>query len=1038
MKLEYKSKNILALTKSKAKFYEFDIHEEHHGILTTDPNKLLVLAIGILGEISALDRNFESLSNIDVVEYEELKSQLIFVAQYFDALDHSKIEPEMSVYLKIVGSAAYYLADMPGSSSVLAKTLTHEKHDLTHSSIEGPLIWMLRASRQENTMGYCSYPEVNNIIFSYVKFINQVGGISAINMACKIAQKLVYEHGTDRELFFIDIIVAVTKRRIENSSIVCLPKFTGIAIEKWSPILAKRDFISEFWPAQRLLGREDVLRGKSAVIQMPTSAGKTKSTELIIRSAFIGTRANLAVIVAPFRALCREISDSFKKAFENENVSINELLDAPQLSENDNGFLRFLLGDKFKDPSERKTVMVSTPEKLVYLLRHKPELAERIGLLIFDEGHQFDTGLRGVTYELLVASLRAAVSENTQLVLISAVISNAKTIGDWLYGERGTNIQGAHCIPTVRSVAFASWQENLGQLNYLDSESISEREFIVPRIIDQINLGKRGRERDVRFFPSRSERPSIPAYLGLRLCQQGAVAIFCGTKASVNAICSRIIEAYGRGLEMSSPLEKSNRQEISKIGRLAECHFGNDDVVYQSIMLGVLPHSASVPNGLRVSVEWAMANNMGCFVVCTSTLSQGVNLPIRYLIVSTISQAGEDIKKRDFHNLMGRAGRSGYHTEGSVIFSDVDIYEKRFSYGGKWKWDKTLELLSMGDGDICISSLKEVIAPCKILMFPWNVLDFIADPDPYRLSALNLAMKLNEDPQILVNQIHEIEKITQKIESFMLSYLKDNPQISEISVFGKLAIRTLAYHMSTPDERLLLVKVFEKISERVLAVDKDKISYYGQALLGIAQLEKIEDWANENRFQLALCFNMNELLQCCWPLIKEMALRDIVNRIFPESAVLAMANGWIDGKSYRELHNIFLSSKAYSQAPKRKMPIKISTVVDLADGAMAYDSMLIVGALADIVDGSFNNETLAGELRSLQLSLKLGLKSNFEKWLYSEGYADREICKKITEAFSLHGADLDDVDYQTIKRNPELLKKVLVDFPSYFSEIHAE
>lgn len=1035
MKLEYKSKNVLALAKSKAKLYEFDIKEEHHGILTTDPNKLLVLAIGILGEISALDRNLDILSEIKTVEYEELKSQLIFVAQYFDALDHSKIEPKMSIYLKIVGSAAYYLADMPGSSSVLAKTLTHEKHDLTDSSVEGPLIWMLRASRHERTMRYCSYAEVNNIIFSYVNFINQIGDISAINIACETAHKYIYENGTDRELFFIDIIIAITKRRVGNSSINCLPKFTGIAIEAWSPILAKTNFISEFWPAQKLLGREDVLRGKSAVIQMPTSAGKTKSTELIIRSAFMGTRANLAVIVAPFRALCREISDSFTRAFENENVSINELLDAPQLSENDNGFLKFLLGDKFKDPSERKTIMVSTPEKLVYLLRHRPELAERIGLLIFDEGHQFDTGLRGVTYELLVASLRAAVSENTQLVLISAVISNAKTIGDWLYGDRGTNIQGAHCIPTVRSVAFASWQENLGQLNYLDSESISEREFIVPRIIEQINLGKRGRERDVRFFPNRDERPSIPAYLGLRLCQQGAVAIFCGTKASVNAICTRIIDAYSRGLEMSSPLEKSDRNEISKIGRLAECHFGNDDVVYQSIMLGVLPHSASIPNGLRVSVEWAMENNMGCFVVCTSTLSQGVNLPIRYLIVSTISQAGEDIKKRDFHNLMGRAGRSGYHTEGSVIFSDVDIYEKRFSYGGKWKWDKTLELLSMGDGDICISSLKEVIAPCKIPMFPWSVLDFISDPDTYRPYILDLATKSNEDPLILLDQINEIEQIIQKIESFMLSYLKDNPQINEIPIFGRLAVRTLAYHMSTPDERQLLIKVFEKISERVLAVDKDKIYYYGQALLGIAQLEKIEHWAGENRFQLPLCFNMNELLQCCWPLIKEMALRNIVNRIYPENSVLSMANGWIDGKSYRELHSIFLLSKAYSQAPKRKMPIKISTVVDLADGAMAYDSMLIVGALADIVDGSFNNDELAAELRSLQLSLKLGLKSNFEKWLYSEGFTDREICKKIAEVFALNGADLNDVDYQILKKNPDLLQRVLIDFPSYFSEI---
>jgi hypothetical protein len=35
-------------------------------------------------------------------------------------------------------------------------------------------------------------------------------------------------------------------------------------------------------------------------------------------------------------------------------------------------------------------VPVVTPEKFVYGLRHTPDLAPRIGVLIFDEGHQFD------------------------------------------------------------------------------------------------------------------------------------------------------------------------------------------------------------------------------------------------------------------------------------------------------------------------------------------------------------------------------------------------------------------------------------------------------------------------------------------------------------------------------------------------------------------------------------------------------------------------------------------------------------------------
>ena len=96
---------------------------------------------------------------------------------------------------------------------------------------------------------------------------------------------------------------------------MCLPKYSGLSKREWINTLKKKNFIKEFWPAQHLLGKADILKGESAIVQMPTSAGKTKSTELIIRSAFLSGRATLAVIVAPFRALCNEIKNTLADAF---------------------------------------------------------------------------------------------------------------------------------------------------------------------------------------------------------------------------------------------------------------------------------------------------------------------------------------------------------------------------------------------------------------------------------------------------------------------------------------------------------------------------------------------------------------------------------------------------------------------------------------------------------------------------------------------------------------------------------------------------
>ena len=80
--------------------------------------------------------------------------------------------------------------------------------------------------------------------------------------------------------------IAVLQSKIEHSTWKTLPAYSGLALDTWRSILQKDTFIKELWPAQHLLGKKGVLQGASAVVQMPTSAGKTKSTELILRSAF--------------------------------------------------------------------------------------------------------------------------------------------------------------------------------------------------------------------------------------------------------------------------------------------------------------------------------------------------------------------------------------------------------------------------------------------------------------------------------------------------------------------------------------------------------------------------------------------------------------------------------------------------------------------------------------------------------------------------------------------------------------------------------
>ena len=532
MKPKRNSQQLLGATRSKAKMFEYGVLDEHHIRLSKDPARLFSLTIGLLGELSArVNQGSEDYASIN-----QLKRDLQFAAHFFDSYIQAKLEPDLDSYLLLLGASSYYLCDQPGSAAVLANRLDRYP-DFGGAKLEELLLWLLKGRFTELSIDGSIYIEfIEMIVRSFAAFWDSGQERETLEGSCSELRNIVYMNGTARELLLCDIICAVIKTRIKNSTWECLPKYTNLPQETWTEVLQKPSFVKEFWPAQHRLGESGIFAGKSGIVQMPTSAGKTKAIEMIIRAAFKGSRASLAVVVAPFRALCHEIKNDFLESFIDEDISINELTDVPVF---DFELETFLVG---------RQILIVTPEKLLYILRHTPELAKEIGVLVYDEGHQFDNGLRGITYELLLTSLKAMILDNTQTVLISAVISNADSIGKWLIGEEAVTVKGNDLIPTYRTLAFTSWLDTLGRLEFVSSSDPDNNEFFVPRIIEAIKLNKLGREKKQRVFPEKEDGTAVASYLGLKLISNGSVAIFAGRKSIVTSIGEKIIDVYKRGL----------------------------------------------------------------------------------------------------------------------------------------------------------------------------------------------------------------------------------------------------------------------------------------------------------------------------------------------------------------------------------------------------------------------------------------------------------------------------------------------------------
>jgi len=116
MKPEARSQRLLSITQSKAKMYEYDVPSEDHIAIERDPANLFPLSIGILGDVAA-----EISIGIEILEkIREIKKNLPFSARFFDAYVQTRLNSETDPYLLTIGSVAYYLSDLPGSSQLLA------------------------------------------------------------------------------------------------------------------------------------------------------------------------------------------------------------------------------------------------------------------------------------------------------------------------------------------------------------------------------------------------------------------------------------------------------------------------------------------------------------------------------------------------------------------------------------------------------------------------------------------------------------------------------------------------------------------------------------------------------------------------------------------------------------------------------------------------------------------------------------------------------------------------------------------------------
>lgn len=1038
MKPEASASNVLSTTRARAKMLEFRVAEADFNHLPRDPAILFSLAIGILGDVASSLADQAGSEHADVpgafpmpAGWEEddadPQASLRFASIFFDAYINAELDEELTPELSLLCAAAYYLEGSVGSAAVIVRQM-----DPPSPEIAGGLGFLLYATLQNQLAAvdgqHDHQEQISALLNSLSAFFQVEGDAGQVAAAAGELRQYFHAYGSPRELLYADVIGAVCTLKLRYAARTILPDASGLNAELWRPALAKPGFPMELWPAQRRIADAGVLGGRSAVIQMPTSAGKTRATELIIRSAFLSQRANLAVIVAPYRSLCHDIRGDLVTAFNGENIRLDEASDSYQLD--------LTLDALFAADS----VLIVTPEKLLYMLRRAPDLADRIGLVIYDEGHQFDGMTRGPTYELLLTSLRMALPPESQIILISAVIGNADDVAEWLIGDREAVLGGAGLLPTTKSIAFSSWQDQRGRLEYVDPQDPTEREFFVPRVIADILLQRHPRERKDRRFPEKSGS-DVGLFLGLHVVRNGSVAVFCGRKDSVISICKRVVELAGRNLETDWPLGFSDAQEVEAIRSLLELQLGEGAPATQAAELGVFAHHADTPRGIRLAIEHAMKFDRAKFVVCTSTLAQGVNFPLKYLIVTTTQQGGEGILVRDFHNLMGRAGRAGMHTEGSVIFSTPTIYDERQQYGRGWRnWQDAVRLLNSANSEPSSSSILALFEP-----YNQRGTGIVQEIQP---EWLDLAFADAEKIEEVVDAALEIQPLltrtdfqkfiegraraVQNIAAFLVANMTFAEGEDAAERIGELAENTFAYHLANDDTKPRLVEVFRVIGTSIAAnTDADQRAVIRRSPLPPASVAELKTWLVENLALLQAAVANGNLLDEIAPIAFRFASSPKITTFNSQDVIRRTLREWVAGYSYAHIQATLIEVGA--RVGKRRLKPKVEDVVALCEGGFGYDVAMIVASIADLAEEM--DEAVYSAASLLQRQIKAGLTEVAALAFHEAGLADRHVAAFLGGLWPL-ATDRGDVRAACL--DEDVIRPALIQFPSYFTAVAAE
>lgn len=432
--------------------------------------------------------------------------------------------------------------------------------------------------------------------------------------------------------------ISVAMQAMESVSMVTtdLGPFFGLPT-KVKELICNLKGIKDLYEWQKTcLNLDSVQQRRNLIYSLPTSGGKTLVAEILILKELL-CRKRDALFILPYVSLVQEKVRGLASFGLELDFMVEEYA-----------------GSKGRFPPVKgrgkRSLYIATIEKAHGLVNSLIEAnrLDNVGLVVVDELHMLGDGSRGAIIEMTLAKV-LYISKSTQIIGMSATLGNVQDIQKFLKAENYTN--------DFRPVELKEYVKLKDIIYEVDPKE--EECFRFSRLLNF----------KYSSAMQKIDQDHIVALVTEVIPSQSCL-VFCPTKKNCENVAGMICKYLKEDFIQHKQAEKAVLLgELRSSGNGSLC-----PVLKKTVPYGLAYHHSGLTSEERKLVEEAYSAGVLCLLTCTSTLAAGINLPARRVILRSPYVAADFLKRSQYKQMVGRAGRAGIDTHGEsiLILQDKD------------------------------------------------------------------------------------------------------------------------------------------------------------------------------------------------------------------------------------------------------------------------------------------------------------------------------------------------------------------------------